>query len=79
MLSATALALFALLFVSLFVIVYFWDSNRLAAVAAVTVIYIVLAGLAFARLRQRARDRPRPFAATLSELEQDIASLRERR
>ena len=73
---AALLALFALLFASLLVILYFWDSYRLAAAGAVTVFYIVLAAAVFARLKQRAREKPSPFAATLSELEQDAASLR---
>jgi len=73
---AAFLGMFALLFASLFVIAYFWDSNRLAAVGAITVFYVVLAMAVYARMRQRLRDRPTPFAATLSELEQDAASLR---
>ena len=72
------LALYALLFASLFVVAYFWDTNRLAAIAGVALFYVVLAALAFARLRQRARDKPPPFAASLSELEQDAAALRRR-
>jgi uncharacterized membrane protein YqjE len=70
------LGLFALLFASLFVIVYFWDSNRLAAVGAVTVFYVVLAVAVYARMRQQLRHKPAPFAATLSELERDAAALR---
>ena len=73
---ATSLALFGLLFASLFVIVYFWDSNRLAAAGAVAAFYIVLAIVAYARLRQRLHNRPAPFAATLAELQEDAASLR---
>lgn len=73
---AALLGMFALLFASLFVIAYFWDSNRLAAVGAITVFYVVLAMAVYARMRQRLRDKPAPFAATLSELEQDAASLR---
>jgi uncharacterized membrane protein YqjE len=72
----TVLALFALLFASLFVIAWFWDTYRLAAVGGVAVFYVVLAALAFARLRQISRDAPSPFAATLEELEHDAAALR---
>jgi len=72
----TSLGLFALLFVSLFVIVYFWDSNRLAAAGAVAVFYIVVAVAAFVRLRQRLSSRASPFAATLAELEHDVAAFR---
>jgi uncharacterized membrane protein YqjE len=72
----TSLALFGLLFASLFVIVYFWDSNRLAAAGAVAAFYIVLAIVAYVRLKQRLNNRPAPFAATLAELQGDAASLR---
>ena len=70
------LGMFALLFASVFVIVYFWDSNRLVATGAVAVFYVVLTMAVYARMKQRVRDKPAPFAATLSELEQDAASLR---
>ena len=74
----TVLGLFALLFASLFVIACFWDSYRLAAVGGVTVFYVVIAVLVFARLRAISRDAPPPFAATLEELENDAAALRRR-
>jgi uncharacterized membrane protein YqjE len=73
------LGLFALLFASLFVIACFWDSYRLAAVGGVTLFYIAITVLVFARLRKISRDAPAPFAATLEELEHDAAALRRRR
>jgi uncharacterized membrane protein YqjE len=73
------LGLFALLFASLFVIAWFWDSYRLAAVGGVTLFYIAITVLVFARLRKISRDAPAPFAATLEELEHDAAALRRRR
>jgi uncharacterized membrane protein YqjE len=75
----TVLGLFALLFASLFVIACFWDSYRLEAVGGVTLFYIVITVLVFARLRKISRDAPTPFAATLEELEHDAAALRRRR
>jgi uncharacterized membrane protein YqjE len=72
------LGLFALLFASLFVIAYFWDSYRLAAVGGLTLFYIAIAVLVFARLRKISRDAPAPFAATLEELEHDVAALQRR-
>jgi uncharacterized membrane protein YqjE len=74
----TVLGLFALLFASLFVVAYFWDSYRLAAVGGVTLFYVAVTVLVFARLRKIARDAPAPFAATLEELENDAAALRRR-
>jgi uncharacterized membrane protein YqjE len=74
----TVLGLFALLFASLFVIAYFWDSYRLAAVGGVTLFYVAITVLAFARLRKISHDAPAPFAATLEELENDAIALRRR-
>jgi uncharacterized membrane protein YqjE len=73
------LGLFGLLFVSLFVIAFFWDDYRLEAVGGVTLFYIAITALIFLRLRKIARDAPAPFAATLEELEHDAAALRRRR
>jgi uncharacterized membrane protein YqjE len=70
------LSLLALVFASFFVIAYFWDTNRLAAIGAVTLLYAALGALAFARIKQRARARPAPFAATLAEFNKDAAALR---
>ena len=75
-LCGAMVAVFALLFASIFVIACFWDTNRLVAIAGVTLFYAALALLAFARLKSRSRDRPAPFAATLSELKKDAAALR---
>jgi len=75
----TVLGLFALLFASLFVIAWFWDSYRLAAVGGVTLFYVAVTVLVFARLRKISRDAPAPFGATLEELENDAAALRRRR
>jgi uncharacterized membrane protein YqjE len=72
------LGLFALLFASLFVIAYFWDSYRLAAVGGVTLFYVAITVLIFARFRKISREAPAPFAATLEELENDAAALRRR-
>jgi uncharacterized membrane protein YqjE len=75
----TVLGLFALLFASLFVIAWFWDDYRLEAVGGVTLFYVAITVLIFARLRKISRDAPAPFAATLEELENDAAALRRRR
>ncbi len=72
------LAIFTLLFASLFVIVCFWDSYPLQAVGGVALFYLVLTVAVFVRLRQRVRSRPTPFAATLAEFQNDATSLRNR-
>ena len=69
------LALAALLF-ALFVVVLFWDSHRVAAAAAVTVVYLGIGLAALARLRRRGKDSPAPFENTLAELAKDVEALR---
>jgi uncharacterized membrane protein YqjE len=69
-------ASFALLFASVLVIAYFWDSYRLTAVAGVVVFYVVIAGLIFTRLKRYGEQSHTPFAATLAELENDAAAIK---
>jgi uncharacterized membrane protein YqjE len=70
-----AVALFflglSLLFVAIFVVLHFWDSNRLLAAGLVAALFIG-AGLASALVvRSRMRERPKFLAATLAELKRD--------
>ena len=74
--STVLVVLFALLFASIFVIAYFWDSYRLTAVGAVTGFYLVLAVIFLVRLKQRMDEKHSPFTATLSQLEEDADALR---
>jgi uncharacterized membrane protein YqjE len=76
LLCTVLVALFALLFASVFIIAYFWDSYRLTAIGAVTGFYLVLAVIFLIRLRQRMQQKHSPFAATLSQLEEDAEALR---
>ena len=73
------LALFALLFASLSVIAFFWDSHRIAAVGGVTLFYVAITVMVLMRFKKIFRDAPPPFAATMEELEHDAAALRRRR
>lgn len=66
----------ALLLLALFVTVAFWDAHRLAAVGAMTILYLCLGGAALRRLRREAAACPPPFAASMAELERDLAALR---
>ena len=69
--AAAGLLLFAVLFVAVWIIVYFWDTNRLTAIAAVAFVFAA-AGVVLLMLRGRAaRAAPQPFAATLAEFESD--------
>ena len=66
-----------LLLAAFFVVVLFWDTYRLAAIAAVTLLYLGIAAAAFLRLRANARATPPPFEATLRELSADREMLKE--
>jgi uncharacterized membrane protein YqjE len=69
------LAMAAMLF-ALFIVVLFWDTHRVAAAGAVTVIYLAIGLIALGRLKQRGREAPPPFEATLAELAKDVEALR---
>jgi uncharacterized membrane protein YqjE len=65
----------ALLLLTLFVVVLFWDEHRLAAMAGLGLLYGVL-GMAMALLaRSRARSKSKLFSASLAELAQDREQL----
>ncbi len=66
----------ALVFVSVLAIAAFWDTYRLAAIAAVAAIHLAAGTGCLLWLRRLVRIGPRPFEATIAELRQDIARLR---
>jgi uncharacterized membrane protein YqjE len=75
-LGCVLLALFALLFASLFIIAAYWDEYRLRAIAGVTLFYVILAVIVYLRMQKRRRDKPPAFAATLAELGHDVNAMR---
>ncbi|MEP7276812.1 MAG: phage holin family protein [Betaproteobacteria bacterium] len=66
---------FALGGVGTWVVVYFWDSGRLTAIAVVTIVYALLAFALWRVDRARGESDPVPFAATLAEFDKDRAWL----
>jgi uncharacterized membrane protein YqjE len=70
---------FALAGVAAFVVVLFWDTHRLWAIAGVTVVFVLAGAIALLRGFGQYKDAPHPFAATLAELEKDRAWLAGRR
>ena len=73
---ATVFACFALIALSVLVVVLLWDSYRIAALVGVALVYIGIAGIALYALK--ANGAPQPFSATLRELERDAEVLRRR-
>ena len=59
-----------------FVIIYYWDTHRLRAVAVLAALFLIAAGVLGTILRAKAKARPKPFAATRAELSKDGAMLR---
>lgn len=57
------------------VVVVFWDTYRIAAIAGVTALYLGIAAWAFLRLRYKWRDSPSPFAASLQEIAKDMDAM----
>lgn len=66
----------ALLLLTVLVAVLFWDTHRIGAIGAMAAAYLACGAAALIRLRVAVAKSPAPFAATLSELDQDLASLR---
>lgn len=77
-LALLALFLFGIasVLVALFVIVLFWDSYRLAAVAGTALVFIAGGAILAIKVRAEMRAKPPLLADTIGELRQDIACIR---
>ena len=73
---AAAFLHMALIVLTLFVVVIFWDTHRVAAIGLVAVLYLACGAGALIRYRIHGARSPAPFEATLGELERDLAELR---
>jgi len=67
--------LFAVLFVALGVVAWYWDTHRFAAIIGVIVVFAGTAAALFWWRSEVSRTAPSPFAASLAELEKDRAAL----
>ncbi len=79
MLLFTLLALFCfgigILLLTAFIVVLFWDDHRLAALGALSVIFLALGMLMAMLLRSKAQAKSRLFSASLAELAKDREQL----
>jgi uncharacterized membrane protein YqjE len=75
---ATVIALIAIAFAGVAVIVIFWDTHRVAAAGGVTFAYVAFAAVVASRARAAWQARPAPLAVTMRELELDRDALRGR-
>jgi uncharacterized membrane protein YqjE len=67
-----------LLLAAFLVVVVFWDTHRIAAISAVTALYLGIGAWAFVRLLGKIRGSPPAFQASLAELASDLEMLKER-
>jgi uncharacterized membrane protein YqjE len=70
------LAMLALVFVSLAIVVLLWDTARIAVVCTLAGLYTVAFVGVVVGFRSYLKRQPKPFAATLSELREDRACIR---
>ncbi len=66
----------AITFASITLVYLFWDSARIFVLGGLTAIYTIMAIVIILSFRSFVRRQPKPFAATLNELQQDRATLR---
>ncbi|MEO8346677.1 MAG: phage holin family protein [Betaproteobacteria bacterium] len=75
LLAAITMFMFATLFVATWIIVYFWDTNRLTAIAVVAIVFAGVGAVLLMLRKEAATSAPTPFAATLAELDRDRVAL----
>ena len=68
-------AVLALLLAGISVIVWFWDTHRMGAAVAVTLVFVTLAAVAAWTVRVRLHEKPRLLDATRTELRRDVVAL----
>ncbi len=68
----------ALVMAGVAVVVAFWDTHRLLAACAVTLIYAGGGVFLFLGMRSAFRERSAPFKATIDEFQADVGALRRR-
>jgi uncharacterized membrane protein YqjE len=66
--AAAVFLAFGILLATLFVVVYFWDTHRLAAIAAMSLLYFAAAFVVLAVARSKRDSAPPPFESTRIEL-----------
>lgn len=71
LLVATALGMLAVAALAATVVVFFWDTARLAALLGVSLFFIAGTAAALWQLQRGLRERPPLLAATLAELRKD--------
>jgi uncharacterized membrane protein YqjE len=74
-LVATLAGILGALLAGVTLIIYFWDTHRIAAAVGVTAVFLLSAAAAGLALRSRLQEKPRLLDATRSELRRDVATI----
>lgn len=75
--AALFLIAIALLLIAFFIVLVFWDSNRLLATGLLAGLFSTAAGFSVLMVRNCMAARPKFLAATLAELEKDRERMRQ--
>lgn len=73
---AVLAGIIGVLLAGLTLVIYFWDTHRMAAAVGVTAAFLLVAVLAGLVLRKRLHQKPRLLDATRTELHRDAMALR---
>ena len=65
----------AIMLLTVFIVVLFWDSYRLQVVGGLSALFFVAGFVIWNALRRLAREKPKPFSGSLAELAADIDRL----
>lgn len=76
--AAVFTGVMAVSFASFTLVFLFWESARLAVLGGLTLFYLAALAVILVAFRRFLRRQPRPFAATLEELGEDEACIREK-
>jgi uncharacterized membrane protein YqjE len=65
----------ALLLLTIFIVVLFWDANRLAVLGGLSMLFVVLGMLMANLLRVKVKSRPKLFSVSIAEFSKDREQL----
>jgi uncharacterized membrane protein YqjE len=75
-LVAVLAGILGLLLIGFTIIIYFWDTHRIAAAVGVTGAFLLLSVVAGIVFRRNLQEKPRLLHATRTELQRDVSELR---
>ena len=76
--AAILLGVMAVTMITFTIVFLFWDSARQLVLVGFCAVYLIGAAVAFLGLKKRLKDRPLPFADSLSEIKKDRECLQPR-